>query len=526
MLFIYFILLINTAILSAFASSVSQYSTNKIKASTILYSSSFDESFWPNMTDTLKTGLLSQRDLLRSVPIDQIPRLGVNLSQLLSPNEYYFDNDSDKLNYTLRLLSVGVRALGIDLVYSLREENWYLQNTNISFFQILSLINQFSQSMTSSINVDFLLILLNFPDNNNKTLTTTTTNSNNITSASYTQKLSDLDNQIIQFFNYTQLFTQNDYNGTWPTLDDFLFNISKKLLFISPTKGIQFNNTIFPYEYIQYLPNNKSSDFICPVNNHTSFHILADNQYDNTTIKNMIYCGYSPLIGNTNLQDVTALLNTSLLWSWKDNEPIDVVTSGHVPLQVKDRDTLEAYACASLQFSNGESWWIVDNCYAKQHILCGKDDSNMWAIGKDSIKFFDVKSDKNTPGESHYGCPTDYSFAVPNTPLKIRSVNIFLTEYTYNKSLDSLTVWIDLNSIIARNCWVIGAADANCPYTKYVSSRSFVAMIVPLASVTAALLATVIFLKVQRLAIQDNRKNWRKIIKATEKNEPGDGVPS
>ncbi|KAL6946863.1 hypothetical protein ACO0QE_001715 [Hanseniaspora vineae] len=497
-----------------------------------LHLESTSPEIYPNLSTQAFRGLIIQRDVLRPVPLSQLPSLGVNFTQVFLPsNNHHFGNSTELENYINVLLNSGIGTLGIDIVYD--TDQWNIHNTNIPFAWFLKVIQRYISSTQSEVSVTslFLILKVRYLD------TVVEQVSFNATT------LNTLNHDIEANINVNKIFRpqQQGANQTWPILNNFLYSSSQRLVIFSANKDSYTNKVlggnktfVFTSEAINYMdvPDKSEINIEHPVSSDLNFPIVASDNYNETSIKDVLYNGYMPLISNTNLTEIPILLNSTLLWGWKKGQPSE--TYALDPF-ARDNNKISSFACASLQYDyeTNSSFWKVSDCYQKLPILCHNADDNEWFIPtKHKIQFFSVTSDNEQVSNNH-GCPDGYLFNIPTTPLAISQLNYaFSKQYEedqasfYFANGTNNSVWIDLNSISASNCWVVGGSHAICPYAKYVTARNFVKMVLPLACCIGALLLIVILLKFRKLPIQNNRRRWRRIVKESEKNAAADGVPS
>jgi hypothetical protein len=156
---------------------------------------------------------------------------------------------------------------------------------------------------------------------------------------------------------------------------------------------------------------------------------------------NLTSCGISPFLNNT-LLGVTARQDFrpyqsyayASIWSWASSEP--------------QSNNSSDYRCALTSISR-QGRWIVADCREDYYAACrASRQPYNWTT-----------SSKTVPYKSAEGaCPSDYEFAAPRTALE----NSFLAQAMEvgNKA----NTWVDFNAIDRQDCWVMGGADATCPY--------------------------------------------------------------
>ncbi|CAL9737004.1 maintenance of telomere capping protein 6 [Monosporozyma servazzii] len=498
---------------------------------------------WPDISPQRQNAIRSQRDVMRNITIDQIPYVGVNLRKVLF-NQQSVDlitnmgpvyspsgasgNETDALidNFT-SLLNSGLQSMVLDL--EIRNNTWMIVETDLNFQQYLTTLNSFLVQSHYDLSANIQVLLLNIITKKNAT----------IDKLVYSNPQLNLTNIIDTYLGSEYIFTPeaflNDQDSSlaitkrpkWPTVQQFLFERHKRIIITELTSSLNLSETpyIFPRDVLHYDENN--STLSCPTNNteidfmkSISWRFL-NAPFTVDEIKQYITCGLSPIISNyydiSNVTDIVKLISPSIVWAWEENEPR--LSNSKL---VVGKDSIQAYNCAKVKYisANSSLSWSVGNCYNKKVGLCKKSESeseNNWLVTNTEDSFFDFNDLQEE------ACPEGYRFAMPPTPLDGLSLAQYLDKSIYSASEDT-EIWINLNSIMVSNCWVIGE-NATCPYRKEVSTRNFLQMVSPVSIMSLFLLVGVFYFSLLTIPIHDNRKNWRKIVNQVSKNE-FEGVPS
>lgn len=487
------------------------------------------EDSWRNNSTTKVYAVRSQRDIMANITIDQIPLLGVDLREVLFNEE--LDDKTEILEVFNILLNTGVQSLILDI--EMGTNAWIVSNTNVELYDVLQVIKKFLDSTNTNLSANLLFLMLrvndssknvenleNYNDANNIPYKTfdITEELNLTTGLSYLYTPADLSSDRIK----GETWDSNGLNQLdgWPTLSRFLYDVRKRLIITELTETLDtssmpyiFNNSILHFD-------EGNSTLGCP----TTFQDIVDTslkswrfldaEFTSDDLPEYINCGYSAIISNRyTMKDISslyALIDRNLLWSWGYGEPENYKT--------KNKDKLEAFNCAAFIYTahNFSASWKVNNCYDDLPGLCASND-NMFAflVTDDGADYFDY--------DNFYriNCPDNYVFAIPHNPLQQRA----LIQHLKNASAPNVNIWIDLNSIAVKNCWVTGGPYATCPYEKEMSRRNFTRMITPALVCSFGLLVIVTLLNLLNLPIHNNRSNWKRIVNKVSKSEI-DGVPS
>ncbi|KAK5782028.1 Mtc6p PWA37_002368 [Arxiozyma heterogenica] len=499
----------------------------------------FNEEAWPSISVQRQNAIRSQRDIMRNITIDQIPYVGVDLRKVLfnqesidrinEVNEQYSSklfkvNETEALlNNLSSLFNTGLQTMVLDL--EIRNNTWMIVETNITFQQYLTILQQFLIESHYDLSANIQVLLLNIQNNTNVTINSNSSNTTNMTHLFDT------------YLGSNYIFTPKDFLShqyanfsitkipRWPTAQEFLFTNNNRLIIAEITSQLNLteNPYIFPGETLHY--ETMYSTLPCPRTNSEinqmqkiSWRFL-NSQFTPTNITKCIDCGLSPIISNpydiSNITTIVKLIIPSIVWTWANNEPR--LSNSKL---LMGKDSIKIYNCAKIKYlsSNSTLTWYVGDCYNKLSGLCKKDNTNDdWLVTSSEMSFFHFDDNINSP------CPDGYNFSLPITPLESLSLSFYLNNSDFS-FYDEKEFWINLNSISVSNCWVIGE-NTMCPYRSEISTRNFLEMILPISIVSFLLLVAVFYLSLLTIPIHDNRKNWRTIVSQVSKSE-FEGVPS
>lgn len=478
-----------------------------------------------NFSYQVQSGIRSQRDLMDNVTIDQVPLIGVNIFD--SFLKHGKNDDTRTLINFMELMHYGVQSFTVDL--EARRNEWMLKESNISFGKFLNVFHNYVNSSDNNLSANMLVLLLRIsPSNSSSNSTSMGQDGNNITDILdknlgrqriYTPDDLEFDRENGQTYS-----TSGDNSVGWPILGSFLYHKRRRVVLMEITKSLVHQNTPYIFNGSSILHLDKGNATLEAPKTVAKIRSLAaigwrflESSFTPPDIKQYTDMGYNPIITNEysaqNFSDIYPLLNATILWSWRPNQPKSASTN-----ETTHGQQLVAYNCAALHYtpSNFSASWEVENCYAKHKGLCKhQSERYVWVTSKNhdtSFKFDGLNSRK---------CPDNYHFSLPKTPLE----QLAVTQYLRNISSEDAYFWIDLNSIYVNDCWVIGGPDASCPYQRVVSKRNFVSMFTPITVCSLVILCIMLYLNLLRVPIHNNRKSWRRIVNEVSKSDV-DGVPS
>ncbi|CAG60270.1 uncharacterized protein GVI51_I01683 [Nakaseomyces glabratus] len=509
--------------------------------------STYMNATWQSNSLSHELAVRSQRDIMSNITIDQVPFPGINLNSVLFHKAFIVNNNGSHLpfnesiafEYFQNIMVYGAQSFVVDIEVGMNY-SWVLKETDVLLSDLLIQMRNFISATNNNLYGNVLMLLLRVDPTiklasaRNKTIYNSRLN--------FTDDLFNkfpnlnitgiLDNTIGRSF----IYTPSDFLGTydppysidnstnfWPTLGALMYGRRKRLLAMEITNSFDAleSNYIFTNHNLTYDVGNVSIS--CPYNrdqfisaSETTFKFL-EARYTKSEVEMYSGCGYSPMIANrfdsANITALIDLLAPAVVWSWAVGQPILTVS---VPRKTSD---LVAENCAAFNFAynNFSANWFVENCYSKKRALCRSDKQIFnWTATNVKDSYFEMDGYR---GETK--CPNTYSFSIPRTPLEQRSILLQFEASQFNDD----TLWIDLNSISVSNCWVSGGSYASCPYQRAVSTRNFVAMMVPVTVCSFVLLMMALYFSLFRIPIYDNRYNWRRVVNNYSKTEV-DGVPS
>jgi hypothetical protein len=227
-------------------------------------------------------------------------------------------------------------------------------------------------------------------------------------------------------------------------------------------------------------------------------------------ITNLTSCGLTPLL-NQSLADITADKNPlpyaayvhSTLWSWAPGEPLNATSDG----------SNTANRCVTMTMSPYPGRWRVADCIERHYVAC-QDPSQPynWAISTESANYQGANS----------ACRSPYQFSIPHTALENAHLLAALQEHRRTVPNDD-AIFIDMNSVNVRDCWVVGA-NGTCPYLPSTDTNRTRIVVVPTvaAVIIFVLAALTFFVKCAANRREDKRGRRRRMVAGWEY----EGVPS
>lgn len=292
---------------------------------------------------------------------------------------------------------------------------------------------------------------------------------------------------------------------------------------------------------------------------NASFNIAVEdtkeNPFTNLSLQKYIECGFIPIL-STPVEEIGSLIKmaNAAVWSWKPDQP-------SIPAYVPDggegdngaglgahgtytnilnesknnkksgsydmmasTNMKSAWRCALLDIDG----WRTANCFESHPVLCAprsvvpnitesvhssssQRQLYTWSFGSNSTYFM-----------APHACPySDHVFTAPRTSLQDTSARLTLEG---NSSIQ-YPVWIDLNSIDVKDCWISGGPLARCPYTPANWTRSRVAVLSVVAAVIFIFIILMYFVTLDKVPIRHSEGKFKKIIAKFNENQY-QGVPS
>lgn len=487
-----------------------------------------------SVSDSLTFALLSQRLIAAEKSLSEIPAVLINVSSIMTT-----DSEVSEQITTATLSNIiqsGVSGFLIDLEYDATGKIWRVkdQNASAAFELILSIIDSFIYSRGSVTKLRFFNILINIVNENDTAVTD--------------ESLQNLEDVILRFFEQKSIFTKSELEsyGKWPSLEQLLLYMFKQVAFQYVNVVSNSTSVVIDSKYIDFIDSD-ASNYTCPFKVNSSTEVITyKNSYneDVDALNQAIYCGYKVVISNSfdNLNGTLNLLNSSLIWGWGLDQPQFTNLNYGEYAGFASRFSRGAfYNCACLNLSktfesdrigygdiNKYLWWNVDDCYTSKRSLCKKNGTdNGWAISTSSTDFFDLRSNSIANSQS-LGCPEDSLFSLPSSPLELASLYDYFKTFkneTLINIIEKEGIWIELNSVSLSTCWVIGDYTTACPYAEFINTRNFIKMVTPLIVTGGCLLIVGFFLKLKKLPIQNDNKQWKRYTRDFSLKSDPDGVP-
>lgn len=284
-----------------------------------------------------------------------------------------------------------------------------------------------------------------------------------------------------------------------------------------------------------------------------------ENPFDTQSIQQYIECGFLPILSSpvNDLNFLVSLANEAV-WSWTYDQPsipdsvpnindsddgaglgahgsFENILKSNAQIesngsQVVDTNLRSAWRCAVLD----EEGWRAANCFDNYPVLCAPQEAAPELIGH-PLQEGDNNEEREILSEiyswsfgtntSYFGapgaCPNSDVFSIPRTSLQDTSVRLSLKA---NGSIP-FPLWIDINSIDVKDCWVSGGPYARCPYTTSSWTQGKIVPISVVSAVTFILLIVVFLISLDKIPVRHSEGKFKKIIAMFEQNQY-QGVPS
>lgn len=538
---------------------------------------------WPNLSRTRATAIRTQRDVAANSTIMDNIGAGVNLKTVLFEPFGYTESSFDTLS---DLMSVGVQTFLLDVYYNEFSESWLLcpedklrsamRNSSsneclTSEFNINKFIegtNSFIQVTDNNLNVNTMFLLFRLHSIN--------VFSNNTDDRKYLQSNVTSLQTFAEIEQLTLPIILAD--SSLPTLNNLLVRYNMRVFMIilennmssdtiEKTKNLQDSffvssnidiNDDDNANFIEYYPLKIQMEPAPPSKKQTmedmsergafSFtYDSPDQPYDIETYWYSIRNGFTPILNHTfaNISSISTYLELSS-WAFSPFQPTltntdeleipelfynltddETPLSAALNLTTSDLNVSEiinlnisfvydSHDHDSTDFINRcvvitEIGWIATDCTRKLSYICSNPhDRTDFVYGDEPRNYMKAASYcKRYPG--------NYELVLPTNVYENRELlNLMLPDEHY--------MWINLNSLSTRNCWVVGL-NKNCPYQNVVSRRIFAGLIAPSAAVAFLLFVLLISMQFQRLDVHRNRRHWKKVMNEASKTD-FDGIPS
>lgn len=515
-------------------------------------------NYWPSISPNRYIAGVTQRDVSinDTLPLNVVT--GVDLTQVIFKPQNY---NVSSLNDVFNILDVGANALTIDLYYNEVFEDWNLCPSSL-FKQYLSNDTRNDFCDISKLNMGTLLARINtfIVDTNNQYNTEIlylffklhTMNVKNLEAKTGIDNISDQ----LSIFSSNLIVPGLIDTDELPTLNEILHSMKKSVLPIVIESDFHSNETLslmnkepllfFGDELEANLSGQSnvveiSYDFFedvdCTVNsideNKNLFQFAYDtpNQpFNISTYWKSIQCGYSPVISQSfsNITEITYFFETSF-WSWAPFQPtvsnFDSMSSTEfknilstlkktksdtpikIVIQPSDNDGDDdpfVNRCAVATLAG----WIATSCKQKFRTLCRSKSNLDYKLSQDYSDYMSASGKCDD-------LDGDYVITVPTNSLESRYITKMIPA-------DELGIWIDVNSLSTKSCWVVGA-DTECPYQVVISKKIFSEMISYTSVVSFVLLCIIVAFQFDYQPVHKNRKYWRRELK---KINDIDGTPN
>lgn len=542
---------------------------------------------WPNLSRNRAIAIRTQRDVSVNNTIAYTVVPGVDLNTVVFDQYGYNSTSLDSFKTLMNVgIQSFVLHLYYDETHknwllcpkekiieqSKLDEYTECAVNDFNLTSLVSTLNSFMLLTNNDLNINIMYLLLkleSFSFSRNQTISTSLRNS----SIDSLSTVFETINKVVSPLSID--------NNNLPTLHDLLYKLSQRVFPIVIEDQLNYNTSynLLDDKYSLFVGSNNDSKSIsneetnvlsvdiqeeysieCQTIESSSAGSYLRFSYDTETYPydlqsywESIQCGYSPIISHSfdNLSDISSFLEISL-WSWVPYQPTITTTdelsipeifqnlttrniheefnsntysinitsslSKHLTGSVSNytsnnRDENEDFddeynnRCAVIS----RSGWVATTCDRKLYAIC---------INSKNSSDYQITSEKRTYTKADLECQSldgDYELTVPRNTL----------QQDYMMSLipdDESALWINLNSLSSKNCWVVGI-DSTCPYQSVISHHIFVQMITPSSVMGFLLFVLFLFMQFQQLPVHKNRKYWKKLLNEKLKNDY-DGVPS
>lgn len=255
---------------------------------------------------------------------------------------------------------------------------------------------------------------------------------------------------------------------------------------------------------------------------------IGNMSFNDVTYKSLIRCGFSPILNTSfhmpNKESIGTIMNRFIplsFWSWSSNltQALEDLMSSNSSFARRHSDTKSPSPAVNQEANNcvsiWEQGWKIENCYKSLPYACQSNtDPIDWKIGNHARQYFDVYKASS--------CPQGYAIGAPKL-----SIEMIALLAAISRTDTKFPLWIDVNDITVKGCFVKGGPYAKCPYQDIVSEKVLAGLIAP--SFVTIIVMIILFLmeKLWRVnPIQTERKRyWKRKINEFNK-EVYEGVPS
>lgn len=537
---------------------------------------------WPVLSAVRATAIRSQRDVAANTSVLNNIGAGVNMKTVLFDT---FGYNKESLVLFNDLMNMGVQTFQLDLYYNQFTQSWLLcpetelrkamsnsSNTecvteHFSPYTLMETTNSFIKNTDNDLNVNTVFFLLKLhmiyvASNNTNDQKYLRSNVTSLELFSQTEKVVSpglfsvfgVPTFHALFFKYfMRVFLIILENNLTTTVAAEQLQSFYPTFFVASTinTGVAANIYLQDFyvlemQYEPVVPNEDYTSAEMSITNALSFNYDSqDSPYSMESYWGSIRSGYNPIINHSfsNLSDISRYLELSS-WAFSPLQPTttqideldisglfnkDQLLNGNLfdspseifqypqaTSNISASDIAKVEDSESLQFINRcavitKFGWVATDCTRKLRFLCKNSRNSSDFIWGDDIRNYMTAASycKHLEGNYELSLPTN---VYENTQL----VEMIPEDVNY--------IWINLNSLSTKNCWVVGL-NTDCPYQKVVSRRIFAGMISPSAAVAFVLFVLLITMQFQRIDVHKNRKHWKKVMNESNKIN-FDGIPA
>ncbi|ODV66459.1 hypothetical protein HYPBUDRAFT_153294 [Hyphopichia burtonii NRRL Y-1933] len=612
----------------------------------IAFNIPYAEADWL-LSDQQEIAVRSQRDISRPIPIDQLTTFGVSLNRLVFENEGY---NHEALSLVLMLLSLSIQTIMVDLYWNEFVEKWqlcpapfpsnvtnnlldtvdviwkggkYKCQPGLTTQHLMNVIEDYLSRTNTNMDVNIIQVLFNLKSISYEDIAKPKGNSSKKTgpdSSIYTSQPSDylslgnssLNDTISPLSTYlytptnlkdfentaSQSEDENDsgdsnfYNstdGTFPTLENFLFSNYKRTLAIVMNNELEKTNRTYnissndrkniffrdgkdisDFSSVFVSTQNQSVSDFCDsimtdyasldefddlaLNQHSRF-IVDDNDHEftNDSFADYVRCGLSPILNSTKYDlsntpgNYTSKLARTIdtfsdlvFWSWAVDQPRQPTDSSDYDSDEENDDKLYGYSDdGNSSIASNDTDNTNDPSDPRQRAYkCVAVFPDGWKLAncygsynyackhKSSPNDWFINADRHKEYFEAYKKGTcPEEYSFGVPRLSIEMLS--LLHYIDQKNI-SYPVWIDVNDVTVTDCFVSGGPYAECPYQKTITRLTLAKLVAPSFIVAVFILSLWFLEKFLRVnPVQTNRKrHWKRVINEYYKDHDYEGVPS
>lgn len=490
---------------------------------------------WPEMTQAQLVATLTERTLSANVLVDQLLLAGVHLNTLLFEPYGY---EQLVVGNVTELLSHGFLALLMDVYLHEPSGTWQMCPYAYNLLQDMAAVQRFGNStrcqplftltlVLNAINLHLLATNTNFEATLVQLLFRLKPVGGALASVNYNATYlmglggqSSLPAVLLQGLRYLYL---TRLNGTMPTFYEFIYSNFQRVVPLVDAVELPANSSAVADALLSFYSLgsrslqaysasaafNESAAGI-QSESQLGFRSMVDSNsepFTPTRFAATLRLGRTAILNHTILPSLDTVADTFanyLMWGWL---PIVVMGTGTDLAYQNYTVPQDAPNRCAVATSTG---WMPKLCLDEFPVACANATSQYsWALGNRLTLY----------GHADEVCPPGFVFDCPRNALAQAALLEMLA------SSGESAVWVDLNLLLVANCWVTGGENAECPYTRVVSLRNFVGMILASSVVLVVLLVVMVLLRLRHIPVQGNKRYWRREAAAASK-ESIEGVPS